>query len=199
VEIWDADQNMLLQSFTGQVDYFLSLAFSPDSTRIAAGGYLSLSMKAYALVWSLPGGAALELELNDTSAVLAIAFARDGHLVATGSDSLVFFDADSGQRLGHVQGLVEYGSYWGLLFLTDGDTLAACYQGYGDSTRDNAGENRSVAQIRLLEYPTGRDVRQFIPQVEKGITGGGPFALSQDGARLASVVHEAMVLVWDLR
>ena len=82
------------------------VAFSPDGTRLATGGYTRGSSKGI-LFWDAASGQLLEVSLGDElDIVAAVAFSPDGTLLATGGYSAGVWDAASGQRLlelGHRQ------------------------------------------------------------------------------------------------
>ncbi len=97
--VWDADTGQPIgHPLTGHTDTVISVAFSPDGTRIASG-----SADNTVRLWDADTGQPIGDPLTGhTGGVLSVAFSPDGTRIASGSDdqTVRLWDADTGQPIG---------------------------------------------------------------------------------------------------
>jgi Tol biopolymer transport system component len=182
VKVWDAQTGQELLALQGHTDWVTSVAFSPDSARLA-----SCSLENGVKLWDARTGQEL---LSLKGFFSRVAFSPDGTRLATGSldsdptvkSTVKVWDARTGQELltlrGHTQPALH------MTFSSDGTRLAS---GSLDRT------------VRVWDARTGQELLTL-----EGHTGGvSSLAFSPDGARLASEGDEpgkpVEVKVWDAR
>ena len=153
------------------------LAFSPDGTRLAAGG-----ADGQVYIWEAGGGRLLQRLAGHRGAVISVAWSPDGTQLASGGDSpgsreLFVWDARSGERLSALQGLTGavYAVAWHpveKLLLSGGSDGRLCWWNLP-----------SGACVRM------REAHQGIVQALK---------VSPDGRRLASCGDDGSIHLWEL-
>ena len=161
----------------GHEDMVLSLAFSPDGTRLASG-----SADRSILIWDLdqPDGAPTALTGHD-GAVLALAFSIDGRIVASaGRDQTIRLwdlsqpDPEPQSLKGHKHEVTS------LAFSPDGKNLVS-------GSRD---KQIQIWNLKKLEAT---------PRILQGHTDGvTSLAYSADGQLLASGGRDMTVRLWDM-
>jgi WD40 repeat protein len=101
VRIWDAQGGALVRSLRGHEGEVKSVAFSPDSRRLAsAGGFQDHTVR----LWDVESGADPGRLRGHMQDIRHIAFSPDGSLVLTGGDGLILWDAASGLEAGRLGG-----------------------------------------------------------------------------------------------
>ena len=159
----------------GQKDYVLTLAFSPDGTKLASGGADSTVR-----LWNLASKEPTTLQKH-TDWVNVLAFSPDGKMLASGgTDKTVqLWDTDTGEPIATFTGHLN--SITALAFSPDGETLASAstdgtVQLWNTKTRD-------PLTIRITGH-TG---------LVKSI------AFFKDSATLVSVAFNGVITLWDLK
>jgi WD40 repeat protein len=175
VKVWDAasGEEVLGLGGQGQGAFAESVAFSPDSRRLASGGWGSPVQ-----VWDVSTGQKVLAVQGQTATVLSLAFSADGkQLAACGRSRVVeVWDASTGQALrtlaGHTNGVFS------LVFHPDGRRL---FRAGADQT------------VRVWDLDTGQDVLTLRGH-NTSLVG---LALSSDGHLLATAEARGAVRVWD--
>jgi RNA polymerase sigma factor (sigma-70 family) len=126
----DLESGAVVRTFSHQ-HLVVAAAFSPDGTRMAAGGYESEKGVYFARLWEVATGKELRRLRYGNDVFRTIAFSPDGKTVAVGGDGgrTRLWEADTGKELLTLPG----GGYRvrSVAFSPDGDTLAAA----GDAIR----------------------------------------------------------------
>jgi WD40 repeat protein len=124
IQVRRTGNGQVVLSLAGQNGCVSAIAFSPDSTELAAGGGpLDPSIK----VWRVSDGALLRTIAATTNGVMALAFSPDGSMLAAGGDSVeqtitLWNTADGSLRAtlpGHTNGVTT------LAFSPNGGLLAS--------------------------------------------------------------------------
>lgn len=161
--------------------YPKSLAFSPDSAKLAVGCHSETL-----LIWDLhstpPTGEPRQANRRRGRAFSSVAFDRDGLYVATGTADrgLFLWDATSGSQLGEslAESDSDLGETWSLAF--------------------GPGGNRLYVGNRFLDTVWDLEQRQPLPDVLEGHVGWSrAVALSADGRLLAGTAADG-ILIWNL-
>jgi hypothetical protein len=174
IRLWDPAAGRLLRQFPGHLNGVESLAFSPDSSKLASGGH-----DARVRLWDVATGKRLlQVRGGASPPMKTAAISPDGKtfLVAAADGELALWRLDSGQK---VRDLATTGVGRGPIlfaaFRPDGRTVLALESGEGRVPTD---------EIRFWDAESGRLLRSFAL--------GSPdnyatrFALSPDGNTLAS-------------
>ena len=92
--MWDATSGEELKSLAGHTDAVLSVAFSPDGSRIISGSYDNTVR-----VWDATSGEELRSLAGHTDRVWSVAFSPDGSRIVSGSSdqTVRVWDAKSGE------------------------------------------------------------------------------------------------------
>lgn len=157
-----------------------SVAFSPDSSRVAVGGYRSVTL------WSVNEGTRIARWDVDADAVRTLAFSPDGTLLAAGGGApgadgaLVLLDTRSGQVVRSVDAhddTVEAVAFAGNFLISA-----------GDDERVVITDVRTGAKVGTLTEHIGRCLSVAVPIRTSEGSGGAIFATG--GA-------DKMVKIWD--
>lgn len=172
VMLWDAETGDLLREFEGHTGYPVSLAFSPDGSRLVSGGE-----DWTAIVWNTETGEQVAV-LTAADAIGGVAFAPDGTTFAAGSipDVLLAKAETGGQFLilkGHTAGVND------VAFSSDGRKLASAST---DGT------------VIVWEVGTGQSIYR-LPAASGAVHG---VAFSPDGSLLAAGTERGRILVWEM-
>jgi WD40 repeat protein len=159
----------------GNAGRLLSVAFSPDGSRLAAGGG-----DGSVRVWDVASGQeVLTLHGVASRAKLPVAFSPDGaRLAAAGEGWVRVWDLASGQEEARtLSGQAD--RFHSLAFSPDGSRLATA-----------AGEG----WVRVWDLASGQEVLTLSGQADRFQS----VAFSPDGSRLAAAGTDGVVRVWDL-
>ncbi|MBI1918529.1 MAG: WD40 repeat domain-containing protein [Planctomycetes bacterium] len=185
VQLWDASTGKATSKLTGPTDALLCVAFSPDGTRVAAGGYDS---RLY--LWDLATGKKLvdvpahppipaNTEERPLTVVDAVAFSPDGKEVAVGgADGRIHqFGAADGKLLRSLSGHTS--AVTSLVYHPAGPLLVS-------GSKDGS--------VRLWNPANGQALKTLEGHTAwvQGVT------LLEKGTRLASVGADQTVRLWDL-
>ena len=214
---WDLDTGQRLGEplSTGQRAIGATVAFSPDGQRIAVAGGIDSAVHLFDAQSGVPTG---QLS-GHTSTVNGVAFSRDGHTIATGSDdrTVRLWDAHTLQPLG--QPLTGHQNAVGpIAFSPDGKRVVS---GAMDDTvrvwdtlngRPLTGHQDAVTRVafspdgkRIASASSDKTVRLWDAQTHQSV--GAPLtghedwilcvAFSPDGRRIASASIDKTVRIWD--
>jgi WD40 repeat protein/serine/threonine protein kinase len=215
VKLWDAATGKEAQPLRGSGISARSLAFSPDGTRLAAGG-----LDKTVTVWDVTTGEPVATLKGHGHWVISVAFSPDGKHVATASQdgTARVWDASTGAELLRFEG--HAAPVQCVAYSPDGRRLASWGMDFGVRIWDAAtakeerrlsGHNGRVFNLhfhkdgrhlvsagadgmRIWDTQTG-DKRSI-----QGINSACLWALfSPDGERLVSALWDNTVRVWDWR
>ena len=181
VRLWDVATGKLIwekPKSTGR-----KLAFSPDGTVLAIGGYYNRQT----LLWDLERDESIrELPVNSRS----IVFSEDGSMLATaGQDAVVrLWNPKTGELLKEFAG--HQGALYAVSISKDGRTLASGGGGDGTSAQHN--------EVRIWDIATGNEIAQLKEDDGQQLR-GWIYAIdfSADGKTLA-VASPYAVRIWDI-
>jgi WD40 repeat protein/tRNA A-37 threonylcarbamoyl transferase component Bud32 len=162
LKVWDAQTGQELLELKGRIHPVSSVAFSPDSQRIASG-----SLDSTVKVWDAQTGQELLDLKGHTLPVISVAFSPDGQRIITGSvdQTAKVWDARSGSPLLKLKG--HTGWVQSVAFSPDGTRLAS-------------GSNDGM--VKVWDAQTGQELLSL-----QGHTGFFRIVVfSPDGKRLAS-------------
>lgn len=167
----DSGQRALMRGHTAQV---LSVALSPDGTRLASG-----SSDETLRLWDVATAQELFCLREHNGSVTSLAFSADGRRLASGSfdATILLWDAHTGIPLRRLRG--HAGVILDLAFSRDGRYVVS---GAGDRS------------VRIWNAETAEEVRRLEGH-ENWIK---CVAVSTDGKTLASGSSDATVRVWDI-
>lgn len=172
IELWDVATGQKTATLLGHRGWVSSLAFSPDSKRLASGGE-----DQEVFLWDLATGKSALTLKGESGKVLSLAFSPDGKTLTSGSQEITFWDLATGKQTATLGGHTTQISC--LALHPDGKTLIS---GGNDHT------------IRLWELPSG--------MVTATLRGDGQavyaLAISADGKTLASGNGDGTVQLWDV-
>jgi serine/threonine protein kinase len=169
-QLWDLTGGKLLANLEGDVFRFHYVTFSPDGSRVlAGGGDWKPGGINQVTIWEVATRKqVLELKGHE-SAILVITYSPDGKTIATGSAdrTIRLWDAETGERLKTLSG--HLGWVEAVVFTPDGKTLIS------------GGQDRT---IRFWDVEQGKETKRipmrggirslrFTPEGDTLIVGGG--------------------------
>jgi WD40 repeat protein len=183
-------------------DWICDLAFSPDGRRLAAAD----TTTGFVTVWDAAGGGiALTLDVKQGRvwdmgfAICKVVFSADGQRIATagGDREVHLWDARTGKLLHRLEGGL------GIAFSPDGRYLAtATIPGleimdlFGPDGKPNRAERKEKGgEVKVWDVATGREILCWKADADGNVCG---LAFSPDGKRLALIMQEYMIKVWDV-
>jgi WD40 repeat protein len=179
VKVWDAQTGQELLDFKGHTHTVLSVAFSPDGTRLASG-----DADGMVKVWDAQTGQEPLSFKAHTDRVYIVAFSPDGKRLASASEdrTVKVWDATTSpepRRFSEYTGVVS-----GVAFSPDGKRLAS-------SRLPGPIRPGDPREVKVWDAQTGQELLTI-----KG--GGESPVFSPDGKRLATVTgRDRTVQVWD--
>jgi WD40 repeat protein len=215
VEVWDVDPPKRCLELRGHESWVYAVAFSPDGTRLASGGW-----DKTVRIWDLASGKPLSAGEGHSSFVNDLAFSPDGRRLAScGEDhTLRIWDGTTCRAVttlrGHAVGVtaIAYSADGKRLVSGGEDTLVKLWDvstDYPITFRDHKGWVTSVAfapdgrsvvsasgdqRLMLWDPRTGRRLETL--ENHKGWILAA--ALSRSGELLASSSVDFEILLWDL-
>ena len=190
VKLWDAANGQELKTFSGHTDQIWSVAFSPDSKRLASGSH-DKSVK----VWDIANGEAITTLTGKDGAFLSMAFSSDGKWLAGstsyGDSSVVLWDTrdwKESQRLSPINGQVR-----SIAFSPNSQRLmTASDDGTVQVWDSQTGED--LLTLRDRRQPKSQKPEESHAHHHVQMKS---VALSFDGKRLVSAGSNGFVTVWD--
>ena len=161
-----------------------SIAFSPDSRRLAIGGDDTILRKATVKIWDVENRQVVLTLLGHKDYIQCIAFSPDGRMLASGGlDKTVrLSDVVTGNVLHVLKG--HTGDVSSLAFSPDGRTLASADSEFPDG-------DDTARCVKVWDVVSGRELRTL-----RGHTGAvSRIAFFSDG-RLASCSLDGTVKIW---
>ncbi|KIM34762.1 hypothetical protein M413DRAFT_33045 [Hebeloma cylindrosporum] len=162
VRVWDALTSAELKQLNGHTDCVISVAFSPDGSRIVSG-----SNDNSVRVWDAWTGAELKQLNGHTEWVTSVAFSSDGSHIVSGSwdKSVRVWDALTGAELKQLNGHTEWVT--SVAFSSDGSHIVS---GSHDTS------------VRVWNALTGAELKQLNGHTESVTS----VAFSPDGNHIVS-------------
>jgi WD40 repeat protein len=190
VKVWDTRTGQEIVTFKGHTTSVVSLAFSPDSTRLASCGGLSTTPvllkdqgPGEVKVWDVATGQE-KLKLP-AEFVYKVAYSPDGKRLATLSlEKLNVWDANSGRELLSLP--AKCSTRGSVAFSPDGKQLA--------STNEVPHDGFRPGHVKLFDSETGK---QLLTLQGYGGSYVARIAFSPDGRRLALGGQRAELKLWD--
>ncbi|RYP50627.1 hypothetical protein DL768_003909 [Monosporascus sp. mg162] len=173
--IVEQDWSLCLQTLEGHGDSVTSVAFSPDSSRIASG-----SRDHTIKIWDAKSGKELRTLESHGDSVTSVAFSPDGsHIVSgSGDDTVKIWDAKSGKEVRTLKG--HGSSVISVAFSPDGSRIVS---GSSDGT------------LKIWDAKSGEDIRTL-----KGHGGSvTSVAFSPNGSHIGSGSGDDTVKIWDAK
>lgn len=175
LRIWDVENGKEVKTLRGHTKTILSIAISPDRTKIVSG-----SVDSTVRIWDFESGEMLRTLEGHTDWVQSVAFSPNGETVVSGSDdrTIRVWIVESGEVL---QTVKEH-PHWranSVVFLPDGKRVVS---GHDD------------CQIRVWDVDNGNTLRILHGHTE----GVCHLVLSPDGRRIASRSMDGTMRMWDI-
>jgi tRNA A-37 threonylcarbamoyl transferase component Bud32/uncharacterized protein with WD repeat len=169
--ITDDPRVRVLGSYPG--DGLMSVAWSPDGTRLASG-----ALDGEITVWDVTTGDMLQANEEHALGVSGMAWSPDGRLIASSSTDarVIIWDPSTGEPV--VEPVSPGESVWAVAWSPDGTLLAS-----GSHT----------GSVDLWNTATG----ELVASLEAHTRPVGSVAWSPDGTLLASASRDGSVIVWD--
>jgi WD40 repeat protein len=173
VELWRGDPPVKVREIKGHKNWIYALAFSPDGSRLATGGWDKLIK-----LWNPESGAPLATLEGHLGFVNDLAFSPDGTRLASVAEdhTIRLWNPITGQKdmvlRGHALGITS------LTFSPDGQRIL------------------TTSEDRTLKLWDATTDRQVALRDHKGWVSG--IAFSPDGRRLATGSGDKSIMLWDV-
>jgi WD40 repeat protein len=183
VKLWDTASGNELRSLSGHSTWINSVAFSPDGRVLASGsgqlGGDGVNANNAIKLWDVASGSELRTLIGHSAWITAVAFSRDGKLLASasGDRTVKLWDPTGGREQRTLDGFL--GRVSSLAFSPDGRALAA---GAHDST------------VKLWDVATGGDIRTLASHGDLIAS----VAFAPDGQRLVTASWSSAVRIWNV-
>jgi WD40 repeat protein len=173
VAVWDVTTGQLFRTLGRQPADYHTVAFSPDGSKLAAGG-----ADRTVTVWDAATGGKLRTLQGITRTVRAVAFSPDGSKLAAGSAdrTVKVWDAGTGKELHTLPGHKD--TVASVAFSPDGSVLAS------------GGED---CLVKLWDVATGGEIRTLQGHTSRVIS----VAFCPKTGRLASAGNDRAIIQWD--
>jgi WD40 repeat protein len=182
VKLWDTASGSELRTLTGQSSWINSVAFSPDGHILASGsgtlGADGVNANNAVKLWDVASGNELRTLIGHSAWITAVAFSRDGTLLASasGDRTVKLWDVANGREQRTLGGFLERVSC--LAYSPDRRVLAV---GAHDGT------------VKLWDVATGGDIRTLASRGDLIAS----VAFAPDGQRLVSASWSSAVRIWN--
>ena len=150
VRILDSATGLELHRLAGNVDAIMSVAFSPDGTRLASASCAGNRKKGDIRIWDTSSGEEVLVVHGDATGFNSVAFSPDGKFLATGnSDSIPsILDATNGRHLTMFIGHSDVVNC--VAFSPDGRRLVSASGYYGAPGEVKVWDNASGQELLSL-------------------------------------------------
>jgi WD40 repeat protein/tRNA A-37 threonylcarbamoyl transferase component Bud32 len=189
VKVWDARTGLVLLNLKSGAGAMVSVAYSPDGTRLAGvGGSFTSNGQHAVTVWDAHSGQVL-LNIEGKGDGCGVAFSPDGTRLATGNDKVVsVLDVRTGQELLSLRG--DGGQVRGVAFSPDNTRLASIAE------QVHVWNAQTGLELFTLRGHTGGDVNTlaFNPDGTRLVNS---VAFNPDGTRLVTGGTDNTLKVWD--
>ncbi len=181
LHLWDLQKDAEVRSFEGPKGKVMSLAFSPDGTKVLSG-WNDNSIH----LWDRATGNHSQFDNNHQKGVTCVAFSPDGLYALSGSaDKTVrLWDVKKGTEKKLFSGHKD--EVWAVAFSPDNKQIVSA----GGPRQAGEGD----CDIRLWNVASGQEERRF--QGHKSMV--FCLAFSRDGRRLLSGGHDKTVRLWQV-
>ena len=179
--MWNTDTGEYKLTLEGHTDGVTCLAFSPDGSTLASGGYDNMLR-----LWDAETGQHKPALEGHTDYIRSVVFSPDGRTLASGSydRTLRLWDAETEQHRQTLEGHTS--DVTSVAFSPDGRTLVS------------GGEDNTFLlyddTVRLWDAETG----QYLQSLRGHTDGVTSVAFSRDGSMLASGSYDNTIQVWEL-
>jgi WD40 repeat protein/serine/threonine protein kinase len=173
IKLWQISDGTLINALTGDSRIVNSVAFSPDGSMLASGGWDNVKL------WRISDGALVKTLDDDSRNIISVAFSPDGSIIASGgtnNKAINLWHVKDGTIIGTIQG---DGRGNRIAFSPDGNLLAS---GGDDKT------------IKLWQIKSGSLVKTFPGHTDKICS----VTFSPNGKILASGSWDSTIKLWDL-
>lgn len=182
--LWDVTEGKCLKTFETPGREVWSVAFSPDSQLLAAGcdgiGLGDGSDTEQVWLWDVPTGELRQIFRGHLTAVYAVAFSPEGHILASGSTDCTvrLWDVATGECLTILS--EHQAAVFSVKFSPDGQIAT----GSADST------------LKLWDVKTGHCLKTIHTDTNMIIWS---VAFSPDGQKIATGSFDSTIRLWDVK
>lgn len=178
IRLWDAVQQQTLGAFQGHTDFVQTLAFSPDGSQLASGGY-----DGSVILWDVETHRQLISQIKAfDNFITSVTFSTDGSLLAASSgDGLItLWNTTSGQ----LHGKLPLNGSNGVMVI---------------AFSPDQSSNLLASGARLQHPPTlwnlDNDEQQLLATAGKAVES---LAFNRDGSMLATSSLDGIITLWDM-
>jgi len=181
IKIWRVDDGVYLRTLRGHTSPVWGIAFSPDSTRLASGGFTNntRAVNTDVRLWQVSDGMLVRTFSGPNAGIMSVAFSHDGTKIAAGSwdNNGYLWRVEDGAVIGRMEGHVQ--GIGGIAFSPD-DTVVATAAGDGNARLFSATDGSYICALR--------GHRSWATSL----------AFSPDGQRLVSGSNDKTIRIWGL-